>query len=162
MLIASITKTLNELLDLLSQISDTDYSCPCHQLSNATIGEHTRHSIEMFQCLENQYEYGIVNYDIRKRDYLIQTNTDFAQKCILQILNQIEKPNKSLQLQQIIDGEEFLIDTNYNRELLYNLEHCIHHQALIKVAVIQSQTIKIDENFGVARSTIEYRKQCAQ
>ena len=162
MLIASITKTLNELLDLLSQISDTDYSCPCHQLSNATIGEHTRHIIEMFQCLENQYEYGIVNYDIRKRDYLIQTNTDFAQKCILQILNQIEKPNKSLQLQQIVDGEELLIDTNYNRELLYNLEHCIHHQALIKVAVIQSQTIKIDENFGVARSTIEYRKQCAQ
>ena len=162
MLIASITKTLNELLDLLSQISDTDYSCPCHQLSNATIGEHTRHIIEMFQCLENQYEYGIVNYDIRKRDYLIQTNTDFAQKCILQILNQIEKPNKSLQLQQIIDGEELLIDTNYNRELLYNLEHCIHHQAMIKVAVIQSATIKIDENFGVARSTIEYRKQCAQ
>ena len=162
MLIASITKTLNELLDLLSQISDTDYSCPCHQLSNATIGEHTRHIIEMFQCLENQYEYGIVNYDIRKRDYLIQTNTDFAQKCILQILNQIEKSNKSLQLQQIIDGEELLIDTNYNRELLYNLEHCIHHQAMIKVAVIQSETIKIDENFGVARSTIEYRKQCAQ
>ena len=162
MLIASITKTLNELLDLLSQISDTDYSCPCHQLSNATIGEHTRHIIEMFQCLENQYENGIVNYDIRKRDYLIQTNTDFAQKCILQILNQIEKPNKSLQLQQIVDGEELLIDTNYNRELLYNLEHCIHHQALIKVAVIQSETIKIDENFGVARSTIEYRKQCAQ
>ena len=162
MLIASINKTLNELLDLLSQISDTDYSCPCHQLSNATIGEHTRHIIEMFQCLENQYENGIVNYDIRKRDYLIQTNTDFAQKCILQILNQIEKPNKSLQLQQIIDGVELLIDTNYNRELLYNLEHCIHHQALIKVAVIQSETIKIDENFGVARSTIEYRKQCAQ
>ena len=162
MLIASITKTLNELLDLLLQISDTDYSCPCHQLSNATIGEHTRHIIEMFQCLENQYKNGIVNYDIRKRDYLIQTNTDFAQKCILQILNQIEKPNKSLQLQQIVDGEELLIDTNYNRELLYNLEHCIHHQALIKVAVIQSETIKIDENFGVARSTIEYRKQCAQ
>ncbi|WP_396155599.1 DinB family protein [Flavobacterium macrobrachii] len=162
MLIASITKTLNELLDLLSQISDTDYSCPCHQLSNATIGEHTRHIIEMFQCLENQYENGIVNYDIRKRDYLIQTNTDFARECILQILNQIEKPNKSLQLQQIIDGEDLLIDTNYNRELLYNLEHCIHHQALIKVAIIQSETIKIDENFGVARSTIEYRKQCAQ
>ncbi|MFY7740053.1 MAG: DinB family protein [Flavobacterium sp.] len=162
MLIASINKTLNELLDLLSQISDTDYSCPCHQLSNATIGEHTRHSIEMFQCLENQYENGIVNYDIRNRDYLIQTNTDFARECILQILNQIEKPNKSLQLQQIIDGEELLIDTNYNRELLYNLEHCIHHQALIKVAIIQSETIKIDENFGVARSTIEYRKQCAQ
>jgi len=162
MLIASINKTLNELLDLLSQISDSDYSCPCRDLSNATIGEHTRHIIEMFQCLENQYKNGIVNYDIRKRDYLIQTNTDFARECILQILNQIEKPNKSIQLQQIVDGSILLIDSNYNRELLYNLEHCIHHQALIKVAIIQSATIKIDENFGVARSTIEYRKQCAQ
>ncbi len=162
MLIASINKTLNELLDLLSQISDSDYSCPCRDLSNATIGEHTRHIIEMFQCLENQYESGIVNYDIRKRDYLIQTNTDFARECILQLLNQIEKPNKSLQLQQIVDSSILLIDSNYNRELLYNLEHCIHHQALIKVAIIQSATIKIDENFGVARSTIEYRKQCAQ
>ena len=162
MLIASINKTLNELLDLLTQISDSDYSCPCRDLSNATIGEHTRHIIEMFQCLENQYENGIVNYDIRKRDYLIETNTDFARECILQILNQIEKPNKSIQLQQIVDGSILLIDSNYNRELLYNLEHCIHHQALIKVAIIQSATIKIDENFGVARSTIEYRKQCAQ
>jgi RNA-binding protein YhbY len=67
-----------------------------------------------------------------------------------------------LKLQQIVDGEELLIDTNYNRELLYNLEHCIHHQALIKVAVLQNDAITIDANFGVARSTIEYRKQCAQ
>ena len=61
-----------------------------------------------------------------------------------------------------MDGEELLIQSNYERELLYNLEHCIHHQALIKVAIIQSNSVAIDENFGVARSTIEYRKQCAQ
>jgi hypothetical protein len=162
MLIPAIYKTLNELSDLLSQLSDDDYCCPCHDLSNATIGEHTRHIIEMFQCLENQYETGVVNYDNRKRDYMIQTNTAFAKECIDTILNQIDKPNKNLQLQQIVDGEELLIDSNYHRELLYNLEHCIHHQALIKVAIIQSKTIEIDPDFGVARSTIEYRKQCAQ
>jgi hypothetical protein len=116
----------------------------------------------MFQCLENQYETGIVNYDHRKRDYRIQTNTAFAKDCIDTILNQVDKPNKNLQLQQIFDDEELLIDSNYDRELLYNLEHCIHHQALIKVAIIQLKTIEIDENFGVARSTIEYRNQCAQ
>lgn len=162
MLIPAIYKTLNELSGLLSQLSDDDYCCPCHDLSNATIGEHTRHIIEMFQCLENQYESGIVNYDNRKRDYLIQTNTAFAKECIATILNQVDKENKELQLQQIVDGEELLIESNYQRELLYNLEHCIHHQALIKVAIIQSNSVAIDENFGVARSTIEYRKQCAQ
>lgn len=162
MLIPAIQKTLHELSNLVSQLSDDDYCSPCYDLSNASIGEHMRHIIEMFQCLENQYEKGIVNYDIRKRDYNIQTNRAFATECIAIILNQIEKNNKQLQLQQIVDGEELLIETNYNRELLYNLEHCIHHQALIKVAIIQSNSVEIDENFGVARSTIEYRKQCAQ
>jgi len=162
MLVPSVKNTLNELSDLLSQLSNEDYTCPCHDLSNATIGEHTRHIIEMFQCLENQYESGIINYDERKRDFRIQTDITFAQEIINSIINQLDKSNKKLQLQQFLDGETLLIDTNYNRELLYNLEHCIHHQALIKVAVLQHDTIVIGQNFGVARSTIEYRKQCAQ
>lgn len=162
MLIPAIQKTLNELSDLVSKLSDNEFCFPCYELSNATIGEHTRHIIEMFQCLQNHYENGIINYDNRKRDHLIQTNTVLAKECIATILNQMGKPNKYLQLQQIVDEELFLIETNYHRELLYNLEHCIHHQALIKVAIIQNATIAVDENFGVARSTIEYRKQCAQ
>lgn len=162
MLIPSIQKTLNELSDLLTQLSNDDYACPCHGLSNATIGEHTRHIIELFQCLENQYESGIINYDNRKRDYSIQTNTEMAQLAIKSVSDNLEKPNKNLRLQQVVDGEIMDIESNYKRELLYNLEHCIHHQALIKVAVLQNEAIQIDENFGVARSTIEYRKQCAQ
>ncbi|WP_333599730.1 DinB family protein [Flavobacterium sp.] len=162
MLIPAIHKTLNELSDLLSQLSDSDYCCACPDLSNATIGEHTRHIIELFQCLVNQYPNGVINYDNRQRDYRIQTNSAFAQKSIVDLLNAISKPNKNLQLQQVIDSEALLIATNYDRELLYNLEHCIHHQALIKVAILQSANLTVDENFGVARSTIEYRKQCAQ
>ncbi len=162
MLIPSIKKTLNELNDLLSQLTNEEYTKPCFGLSNATIGEHTRHIIEMFQCLNNQYHCGIVNYDNRKRDAKIQSNTDFAKLTIEAVINQLYKPNKPLQLQQIVDGEELLIESNYNRELLYNLEHCIHHQALIKVAVLQKESIIIDANFGVARSTIEYRNQCVQ
>ncbi|MGV3697260.1 DinB family protein [Flavobacterium sp.] len=162
MLIPSLHKALNELISLLDQLSDADFSSPCKALSNSTIGEHTRHIIEMFQCLGNQYEIGIVNYDKRNRDYQIQTSTDFAVKCILGIKDKLEKPEKAIVLQQIVDGEELCIDSNYSRELLYNLEHCIHHQALIKVAVLQLGHLQIDEEFGVARSTIEYRKQCAQ
>ena len=116
----------------------------------------------MFQCLENQYDSGIVNYDKRARNILIQTDTDFAQNQILNIQNNLEKKNKNLTLVQIIDKEEIRIESNYFRELLYNLEHCIHHQALIKVAILQFENVTIDPDFGVARSTIEYRRQCAQ
>ena len=162
MLIPSIHKALHELSDVLSKLSHDDYTNPCFGLSGSTIGEHTRHIIEMFQCLDNQYETAAINYDLRQRDYTIQTNVFTAQKAIATILNQLDKPNKNLELQQTIEGEEIRISTNYYRELVYNLEHCIHHQALIKVALLQLEHINIDDNFGVARSTIEYRKQCAQ
>jgi hypothetical protein len=162
MLIPSINNTLNEMIQLLNQLSDDDYTFPCTSLSNATIGEHTRHIIELFQCLENQYDSGVVDYDSRKRDLDIQTNTKVAIAAIKEISKNLEKPNKKIQLHQIIDGEKMNIESNYFRELLYNLEHCIHHQALIKVAVLQNESITIDEFFGVARSTIEYKKQCAQ
>ena len=162
MLIPSIHNSLNELIDLLGQLSQTEYSNSCAELSNATIGEHTRHIIEMFQCLENQYGLGVVNYDKRERNTLIQTDTTFAIENIKAVQKNLEKENKNITLLQIIDGEEIRIESNYNRELLYNLEHCIHHQALIKVAILQCETVTIDPNFGVARSTIEYRNQCAQ
>ncbi|MFA9186593.1 DinB family protein [Flavobacterium sp. FBOR7N2.3] len=162
MLIPSINRSLNELVDLLVQISNSEYARPCAALSNSTIGEHTRHIVEMFQCLNNSYVSGMINYDKRPRNKRIETDTEFAKNQINLIQNSLEKENKKLLLLQVVDQEELHVESNYYRELLYNLEHCIHHQALIKVAVLQYETITIDPNFGVARSTIEYRNQCAQ
>ena len=162
MLVPAINHSLDELIGLLSQLSDKEYSSPCCELSNATIGEHTRHIIEMFQCLENNYDSGLVNYDNRDRNIVIQTSTEFAIEKMREIKNQLGRGNKTLQLQQYIGGNAINIESNYARELLYNLEHCIHHQALIKVAILQCENVQIDANFGVARSTIEYRTKCAQ
>ncbi len=162
MILSSINNNLDELIRLLQQLSNEEYSNPCVQLSNSSIGEHARHIIELFQCLENQYESGVINYDQRQRNVLIQTNTDFAIEKIVAIQNNLDKENKNILLQHKIDGKEIQTESNYYRELLYNFDHCIHHQALIKVAVLQFSTIEIDDNFGVARSTIEYRNQCVQ
>jgi hypothetical protein len=162
MLLPYINNNLDELIDLLKQLSNEQYSSPCAQLSNSSIGEHTRHIIELFQCLENQYESGVINYDDRQRNVLLQTDTDFAMQQIVQIQNNLEKENKNIVLKQKIESHEITTESNYYRELLYNFEHCIHHQALIKVAILQHSTIRINENFGVARSTIEYSNQCVQ
>lgn len=162
MLILSIKQSLNELIGLLNQLPNEEYSRKCKHLSDATIGEHTRHIIEMFQCLESYYESGLVNYDKRERNLKIQTDTAFAIEKIVNVQDNLLKENKKIELQQTIDGGEIRIESNYFRELLYNLEHCIHHQALIKVAVLQCENINVNEDFGVACSTIEYRNQCAQ
>jgi hypothetical protein len=137
------------------------YILPWRELDSASIGQHTRHIIELFQCLVGNYELGRVNYDQRQRNHLIETLPDYARSCINEISGAIDKPDKLLHLYQKVAGTEISIRTNYFRELLYNQEHCIHHQALIKVAVIGMENVEISENFGVAPATIEYRK-CAQ
>ena len=159
---SAVQHTLEELKDLLNQLSNKDFALPILYLGNSSIGEHARHIIEMFQCLLNSYESGLLNYDDRKRNNSIQTDTNIAIQSLDDIINSIEKNNKNIVLKQLLFKNYTEIETNYFRELLYNLEHCIHHQALIKVAVFQLEDIQLTENFGIAPSTIEYRKKCAQ
>ena len=161
MLINAIKDNFKQITHLLSQLSNEDYTESHPELSNATIGEHTRHIIELYQCLLKSCDSGIVNYDLRERNLLIQSNTNYAIGIISMLLDEIEKPNKDFILQQ---GKniDISVTTNYERELLFNLDHSIHHQALIKVAVLKNKSIQLDENFGVAKSTIEYRNQCVQ
>lgn len=160
MLINAIKENLNCLIQLLNQLDDRQYSKPCKVLSNASIGEHTRHVIEMFQCLITQYKTGIVDYDKRERNIAIQSNTNVAINCLETIQDQLHKENKLLDIACSFDRQTIL--SNYERELLYNLEHAIHHEALIKVGLYEFENIKIPEDFGVAPSTIAFRKQCVQ
>lgn len=162
MIYQSAKKSLQELAQVVQKLSAQDFSNPCPALSGATIGEHTRHVLEMFQCLLTQYDSETINYDQRKRDTTLQTQPNVALHIIDFILEDIEKPNKPLILESTTDDFQTNISTNYHRELMYNLDHCVHHQALIKVAITISNTIEIDPDFGVARSTLAYRKQCAQ
>lgn len=162
MLQNAIKENFEEIISLLENIDNQFYN-QCHpELSNATIGEHTRHIIELYQSLLTDYELGKINYDKRERNLKIQTDVLFAISTINAILNQLDKPNKKLTLEQENNDVTYTIETNYERELLHNLEHSIHHQALIKVALIKDSSIVISENFGVAKSTIAFRKQCVQ
>ena len=158
----AVKDTLNHLKDLLHQLSDKEYTLPILYLGNSSIGEHTRHIIELFQCLLESYKDSKLNYDSRNRDKKIESDTAFAIQSIDAIMTSIERANKNIVLEQFISENHISIETNYFRELVYNLEHCIHHQALIKVAIYQMENIKVNENFGIAPSTQEYRKQCVQ
>ena len=154
-----------QLSGSLSQLSPPQYSQPCTTLFSNTIGQHVRHIIELFQCLENGYQSGIVNYEKRKRDTLIETDKELAGNLLLEIHRGLSKANKTLTLEACYDehqNEPIAIETNYYREIAYNLEHTIHHMALIRVGITEISTIQLPDDFGVASSTVKYRKQCAQ
>jgi hypothetical protein len=154
-----------QLSDSLNQLSQQEYSQPCKTLFNNTIGQHVRHIIELFQCLEKGYDTGVVNYEKRKRDTAIENDKELASRLLLEIHTGLSRDNKALTLEACYDDhstDPILFDTNYNREIAYNLEHTIHHMALIRVGINEVSSIQLPEDFGVASSTAKYRKQCAQ
>jgi hypothetical protein len=155
---------LEQLSTVINQLITNDEAYSTKQeLLEASIGEHTRHIIELFQCLLAQYDSGIINYDARVRNKTIQTEALSAVAAIQNILEQIHLPNKPLQLHHINGTNGAIaIDSNYNRELLYNIEHTIHHLALIKIGLAALPSIQVPQHFGVAPSTIQYKLQCAQ
>ncbi|MBC7888889.1 MAG: DinB family protein [Ferruginibacter sp.] len=161
----AIKKVFVQLSDTLQQLTPMQYAQQCTTLFNATIGQHVRHIIELFIELDNGYAGGTVNYDKRKRDIRIETDLYFANETLLHLHFLLDRPDKELLLETAYSENSHKplpVATNYQRELLYNLEHTIHHMALIRVGINEVATIPVPENFGMAASTIKHRTACAQ
>lgn len=164
-----LQKTVNnvfvQLNGTLQHLTDLEFITPCRNLSNNTIGQHVRHIIELFQCLEQGYECGVVNYEKRKRDTAIETDRNLAISMLTQIGRGLNRPDKEMKLEAAYYDEadaSIAIDTNYIREVAYNLEHTIHHMALIRVGINEVSSVNLPDDFGVASSTVKHRQQCAQ
>ena len=155
----------DQLSEVLQQLTCEAYKQPSSVLNGATIGQHVRHTIELFQCLLNGYEHGTVNYESRNRDIAIETNRQLAHYLLTEIAGKLHVPNKELQLLSFYNEEQdevITVATNFHREVVYNLEHAIHHMALIRIGIQEVCAITLKEDFGVAPATIQYRKACAQ
>ncbi len=156
---------LLQLSDVINQIKPNDYVIPIKSLSNSTLGQHIRHTLEFFICLEESSISNVVNYDNRRRDIQIEENPVFALTTIQRIIQFIKTSplDHTLKLEINYDLEEddiLEIKSNYQRELVYNVEHAIHHMAILKIGLVEiTPYIKLPEGFGVAVSTLRYRKQ---
>jgi uncharacterized damage-inducible protein DinB len=157
---------LTQLTNLVSQIHEHDFVRPAETLGNSTIGQHLRHTLEFFICFENGVRDGVINYDKRAHDKLIESDKYIALSSIERIRNFVdtltEKPLR-LQVGYDLDKEDFLtLETTATRELVYNIEHAVHHMAIIKIGIREiASYIKLSPDFGIAASTIRYREASA-
>lgn len=161
----AIKKVFHQVSDVLDELSCEQYAHASKALFNASIGQHVRHIIELFIELEKGYVSGVVNYEKRERDSRIETNRLFAKEALWSVWNLLNKEDKELMLEldySESSAETISVQSNYYRELIYNLEHTIHHMALIRIGVNDVAEIKVPDNFGVASSTIKHYKACAQ
>lgn len=161
-------ENLSEIKALLIQLSNDQYTYASKLLSDATIGQHVRHILEFYQCVLKGINSKVINYDLRERNLQIETDKNFAIQTINNIYTvlTLDIQNESSVLEGNFSskpGNLTEIQTTLFRELAYCLEHSIHHQALIKVCLIELNSASfIDEIFGLAPATIRYKNICAQ
>ena len=149
-----------QLIDVIGQLDNEDYACPLNVLSGNTIGKHVRHILEFYDLLVGSYHTGQLNYDRRERDLLLEISPDEAILRIRRINFAIQHfdLNRPLHLEAELSARPVQILSSYDRELLYNIEHAIHHMALIQIAVRDAFLhIVMPPNFGVAYSTVQHQ-----
>ena len=160
-----ITGLLEQLRNLAASLTDEQYRERLPVLSNASLGQHIRHIIEFFIELHKGYESGLVNYDRRERDYEIETSRSFVILKLREITDSLGKKDRQLILEADFGAMKELpcrTKTNYRRELVYNLEHMVHHMALLRIGVSALSEIALPDSFGVAASTLKFRNSCVQ
>jgi hypothetical protein len=162
-LLLACRRVLDQMDDLIMGITQEDFCRSSISLGGSTIGQHVRHTLEFFLCLEEGFHEGVVNYDHRGRDKDLETDRSLAIASIKRIHDFVRRQtgDKSLILQAgyLRDSDDSCsISTTYNRELAYNVEHAIHHMAIIKIGVREvAPYVKLEENFGVAASTARHK-----
>jgi hypothetical protein len=159
----SINYTLGQLKVCIQQMDENNYTEEIELLSGNSIGKHARHIIELFQCLIGQESSGIINYDDRVHSKIMETSIVLSSDAIDEILIGLSHivADKPLSLISCSDlnGSAFMADTSLLRELQYNVEHAIHHMAIIQIAIKhQFKNLLVPNDFGVAYSTIKFQK----
>jgi len=163
-LTTACTHILAQLNDLVVQIDEHDFTKPSITLNHSTVGQHIRHTLEFFICFDHGYEKGVVNYDKRAHDKLIESDKFIALAAINRITEFVNGFNTdkplTLEVGYDLDSDSFVtIQTNAVRELVYNIEHAVHHMAIMKIGVKEvASYIALPKDFGIAASTVRYQE----
>lgn len=157
------SELLVQLEAAIASLTDDEFSIPSSALGGSTIGQHIRHTIEFFLCLERGLTSGVVNYDKRDRSPAIENDRRVALGTLSAVREWVESITTDKELLLVAcyrsNTEDICrIGTSYYRELAYNLEHAVHHMAIIKIGIRDvAGHVELAPDFGVAASTSRFQ-----
>jgi hypothetical protein len=124
------------------------------------VGSHLRHVVEHHDALLLPADPGLVDYDARPRDAVLETSPQHA-RCRLQSLHQAlaSLPAERLVEPVLVRGQGglagefgFQVPSTLGRELAFVASHAVHHFALL-AGHCRQQGIATPEGFGKAPAT---------
>jgi len=146
---------LNEGVELLTILDDSQYRQGCKPVFASTIGAHFRHVIEHYRCLFEQIDCGDFCYDQRERDAELEIDRNYALSAIsdvCRLLDNLDVAHFEKKFRIFDHLTTSPLDTTLQRELMFLHSHTVHHYAII-AGMCRGQGIQPKCNFGVAIAT---------
>ncbi|MDK9739353.1 hypothetical protein KI655_18825 [Vibrio sp. D404a] len=163
--IKGAVEILNQGLEFLLAISDSDYLTNAKPHVTSSIGEHTRHTLDLFHALILN-EDSSVDYNTRRRGHPVEYDRSLAVKEIHYVINWLERLDHSdlkapitIQTEVSMDSQVFAsLPSTLEREITFAALHANHHYAMIKVITtfLEVDTCK---TFGYAPTTSSYLRE---
>ena len=147
---------------LLQALDDEEYGKS--RSGGASLGAHYRHCLEHFQSLFDGVPLDLIDYDARKRDPQIETLRAVGIERTRELRRLAQAFDATLLSQTVtircaisIDEKSPLVASTIEREMMFCISHAVHHYALM-VILCRDLKLQLPEGFGVAPSTLNYRK----
>ncbi|WP_191601000.1 DinB family protein [Marinomonas algicola] len=159
-------ETINQAQDLLDSLDEESYCHICSPHMSSSIGQHIRHIIDNYLVLVEGMPNKHIDYNGRRRGAKVETCLDTAKAELKQLQHWLLSVNQDFLDSSITiisevclqEEQSERINSNLHRELLFVASHCIHHMALIGVAV-KLQNRETPKFFGLAPATATYVRQ---
>ncbi len=157
-MINAIEKNLERGIKLLNSISNQQYSNTSIAPYYSSIGGHMRHILDIFDCLFDGLPNGAVDLSTRKRNELVEIDTEEGINYFNNILLKLNEL-KSVDMEQLILVSDDLgmgvVTQNYTLGslLIQAHSHATHHFASLGYIIAQLGIEIPDEDFGYNPTT---------
>jgi len=162
----TVEQVLQQGLDLLSELDGLRFETVIAAPYSASIGQHYRHVLDHFLCLEAGVFTGTIDYDRRERNPRLETDIEFARAVTQRLIRVFQAYDSRILSGQCDvrysvgygDVQPMFLPTFVARELAFCIGHAIHHYAIIRL-LCDAIGVEVVAEFGVAPSTMKYRAE---
>lgn len=130
---------------------------------HASIGQHVRHILDHYHAVKTGVACGCINYNLRNRNSPVEHCPQTALSMIGELQSWLGSCDFADEAIPVISEiclnrtESEQLPSNIQRELLYLINHSIHHMAY-SALLAKQMNIPIPKNIGMAPGTLTYMR----
>lgn len=163
-LVGAVEAVLAQGILLLESLDQECYARALPLANGASVGGHYRHGLEHFRQLISGLGEGVVDYDARRRDLLLETDLAEAIRASRELASSLRQlschgSEDPLEIKCAVtcgDQDAGTASSTLGREIIFCIGHAVHHYAIIAM-ILRSEGRNVPEGFGVAPSTLRHR-----